>query len=188
MTAGHVFGYGSLLAGASGVPCRLRGHRRAWDVAMDNAVDLPGYKYYVDPVTRARPAAMVTFLSIAPDPAGHVNGVAFPVDAAELARLDARERNYRRADVRRLVSAQLDGPVWAFVGLDAARRRYAAGRASGRAVISRDYHDAVLAGFAGLGPDALAEFRRTTAGPAVPVVDLIRLAVDDDHARRAGPS
>ena len=100
---------------------------------MDNTVDLPGYKYYVDPVTRLRPPAMVTFLSIAPDPAGRVNGVAFPVDAAELALLDARERNYVRADVRQLVSAQLDGPVWAFVGLDSARRRYAAGpRRGGR--------------------------------------------------------
>jgi dephospho-CoA kinase len=176
---GHVFGYGSLLAGAAGIPCRLTGHRRAWDVAMDNAVDLPGYKYYVDPVTRERPAVMVTFLSISPDPARHVNGVALPVDAHELARLDARERNYGRADVRGLVSAPLGGPVWAFVGLAAARERYAVGQAAGRAVISRDYHDAVLAGFAALGPDAIAEFRRTTAAPAVPVVDLIRLAVDD---------
>jgi cation transport regulator ChaC len=43
-----VFGYGSLLpAGvaalpAGAVPCRLRGWRRTWGVAMDNARDLPG--------------------------------------------------------------------------------------------------------------------------------------------------
>jgi cation transport regulator ChaC len=170
----HVFGYGSLLAaGAGGVPCRLRGYRRAWDVAMDNAVDLRGYKYYVDPVTGARPAVMVTFLSITADPSGCVNGTAFPVDGLGLAALDARERNYRRCDVRGLVSVGLGGAVWAYVGLDAARRRYSVGVAAGRAVISRDYHEAVLAAFAALGQ--LEEFRRTTAPAAAPVVSLSRV-------------
>jgi cation transport regulator ChaC len=175
-----VFGYGSLVAGVGGVPCRLRGYRRAWDVAMDNGVDLPGYKHYVDPVTGARPEVMVTFLSIAVCAGGCVGGVAFPVDGVGLAALDARERNYRRCDVRRLVSAAgggLDGAaaVWAYVGSDAARGRYADGADAGRAVISRDYHDRVLAGFAALGPGAVEEFRRTTAGPDVPVVPLLRV-------------
>jgi hypothetical protein len=172
----YVFGYGSLVAGV-GVPCRLRGYRRAWDVAMDNSVDLPGYKHYVDPVTGARPAVMVTFLSISPDAGGCVNGVLFPVDGVGLAALDARERNYRRSDVRGLLSgAELgEGPVWAYVGSPAARRRYADGLAAGRAVISRDYHDGVLGGFAALGPGVVEEFRRTTAGPDVPLVALLRV-------------
>jgi hypothetical protein len=149
---------------------------------MDNAVDLPGYKYYVDRVTGARPAVMVTFLSIAMDPSGCVNGLAFPVDDVGLAALDARERNYRRCDVRGLVSVGFGGAVWAYVGLNAARRRYSAGVAAGRAVISRDYHDAVLAGFAALGQ--LGEFRRTTAPAAVPVVSLSRL---ETASGRPGP-
>ena len=43
----RVFGYGSLVADGA-QPCELRGFRRFWGVAMDNRVDLPGYKHFED--------------------------------------------------------------------------------------------------------------------------------------------
>src|ERR687894_1532691 len=42
--AQFVFGYGSLAAGFAGRRARLHGHRRVWGVAMDNRLDIPGYK------------------------------------------------------------------------------------------------------------------------------------------------
>ena len=165
MDRAFVFGYGSLVRGSAGVPCRLAGHRRRWGVAMDNERTLPGYKYFRDPSTRARPAVFVAFLDAVPEPAAHVDGLAFAVDESALAALDARERNYRRVEVTAQVGASLGGRVWAYLGLEEARERYAAGVRSGTAVVSRGYLEGVRAGFAahGLGFDA---------EPPVPVVDL----------------
>src|SRR3954452_3259035 len=99
---GYVFGYGSL-AGAlehGGSIARLRGYRRRWAVAMDNRVDLPGYKYYVDAQSGERPAVYVAYLDLEPDPDNTVNGVAFEATDVELRSLDARERNYERRVVK----------------------------------------------------------------------------------------
>src|SRR3954470_12595542 len=75
-----VFGYGSLVDGPVR-PAVLPGWRRTWGIAMDNAVDLPGYKHYEVPGTGERPAVMVAFLDVAPDPdpAAEVPGVVFEV-------------------------------------------------------------------------------------------------------------
>ena len=73
-----VFGYASLVEHLpDGFAADLKGHRRVWAVAMDNSRDLPGYKYYVDRHSGARPAVHVTFLDLEPDPATAVNGVVF---------------------------------------------------------------------------------------------------------------
>ena len=167
-----MFGYGSLLRDRRGVPCRLRDHRRAWDVAMDNRETVPGYKVYVDPETGRRPPVHVAYLSIRHTPGGHVNGVALAVTAEELDGLDRRERNYDRRNVADLLDAELDGPVWAYVGSPAGRRRLAQGRATGSAVVSRGYLDDVRGGFDALG--LLPEFEATTDPPDLPVVDLFR--------------
>ncbi len=77
----YVFGYGSLLGHASaasrtqGHECRLRDHRRVWNVAMDNSVELPAYKHYLDERGESRPAVFVTFLNLAPAPGEAVNGM-----------------------------------------------------------------------------------------------------------------
>jgi cation transport regulator ChaC len=171
-----VFGYGSLLpAGVTAlphgaVPCRLSGWRRGWDVAMDNARDLPGYKHYRTPAGE-RPDVMVAFLDIAPDAHGLVNGVAIPVAEAELPGLDRRERNYRRVDVTDSLDTGLEGgPVWAYVGLPASRERAARGRREGRLVVARGYYERVNEGFEALGErDA---FARLTAPALAPVSDL----------------
>jgi hypothetical protein len=147
------------------MPCRLHGHRRRWGVAMDNRRTLPGYKYFLDERTGERPEVLVAFLDAQPELGAHVDGLAFEVDEAALAILDARERNYRRVDVTSRLDRSLGGRVWAYLGLDEARARYEAGVAAGNAVVSRAYVNDVRAGFAaaGLGFDT---------EPPVPIVDL----------------
>ena len=166
-----VFGYGSLVGRPDGLPCQLLGHRRAWNVAMDNRRTIPGYKYYVDPDTGERPPVRVTFLSLYPAAEGRVNGVAFPVTADELDALDRRERNYDRIDVTRLIDAGLRGTVWTYLGSEAARERFAAGDA----VVAQDYFDAIRADFAAAG--GLEAFDRSTDPLTVPLRRLARVDV-----------
>ena len=147
-----VFAYGSL-AGLPGRPATLRGFRRVWGVAMDNRVAIPGYKRYLDPVTREPPPVHVAFVDLEPDRSAAVEGVLLDVDAPALAALDDRERNYER------VGVELDGGTRAFTYLGSAdgRARLREGRAAGTAVIARSYLDAVS-----LPPD-------------LPVADLLRV-------------
>jgi cation transport regulator ChaC len=170
MTA-FVFGYGSLVRRPDGLPCHLLGHRRAWNVAMDNRRTIPGYKYYVDPDTGERPPVRVTFLNLYPAAEGRVNGVAFPVSAEELDELDRRERNYDRVDVTELVDADLGGTVWTYLGSEAARERFAAGGA----VVAQDYFDAIRGDFAAAG--GLEAFDRSTDPVTVPLRRLARVDV-----------
>jgi len=134
-----VFVYGSLLELAHAGQCVLRDHRRGWDVAMDNRVTIPGYKFYVDPETGERPPVYVAYLAIAPERGSTVAGAAYAADAAALAALDRRERNYRRREVTGLVGVNLGGRVWAYVGSAAGRARCARGRAEGTAVVAAEY-------------------------------------------------
>ncbi len=152
-----VFGYGSLPAERGGTPCRLRDHRRDWDVAMDNRVVIPGYKVYLDPDTGERPPVHVAYLSIAPAAGESVDGIAFAVTDAELAALDRRERNYDRRDVTELIDANLDGRIWAYVGSAAGRRRLRTGRRRGTAVVSHGYLETVSSAVA--VPDDLPVWR-----------------------------
>jgi len=175
-----LFAYGSLLPAGEARPCHLTGWQRSWGVAMDNSVDLPGYKHFVTPEGE-RPALMVAFLSIAPQAGATVNGVAVPVAEDELPGLDARERNYARVDVTDDIDAGLDGQVWAYAGLDAARERLALGLREGRAAVASSYLERVLAGFDGLG--LRDEFDRLTAPMPAPIVDLEVVL----HAPRADP-
>jgi hypothetical protein len=134
-----VFGYGSLV-GDGAVPRELRGYRRYWGVAMDNRVDLPGYKHFLD-ADGGRPPYYVCFLDLRPDPGSVVHGAAIEVD--DLEPLDARERNYVRVEVER--------DVFAYVGSADGRARRDRGLADGTARISRQYAGAVESGFAALG-------------------------------------
>jgi dephospho-CoA kinase len=139
---------------------------------MDNRETIPGYKIYLDLETGEQPPVHVAYLGIRPDPHAHVSGVALRVTAGELAALDRRERNYDRRDVSHLVDADIEGPVWAYVGSEAGRRRLAVGRASGTAVVSQGYLDGVRQGFAALG--LLDDFEATTDPLDLPVVPLLR--------------
>jgi hypothetical protein len=140
---------------------------------MDNSVDLPGYKFYVDADSGERPAVFVTFLDLVEDGSSNVNGVLFPVDAGELAVLDGRERNYVRREVTGRVDA--DGRVWAYLGSGDARERYETGCAGGTAVVGEEYLSLVRGSFAALGSGALERFDQSTDPPEVPVRRLRRI-------------
>jgi gamma-glutamylcyclotransferase (GGCT)/AIG2-like uncharacterized protein YtfP len=169
----YVFGYGSLveLLRQSPTVAVLRGHRRRWQVAMDNSRDLPGYKYYVDAATGERPVVFVAFVDLAPDAGSSVNGVAFPVDAGQLAVLDARERNYERHEITDRVTPPTGGRVWAYFGTPEARSRFE----TGPTVVSRAYLEQIRDGFAQLGPEELRRFEESSDDPPVPIRDLRRV-------------
>jgi len=188
----YVFGYGSLAAhpaglvraGASdegrvaeGFTAELLGHQRWWGVAMDNRQTVGGYKAYLDD-RGLRPAIDVAFLDLRPSHEATlgVNGLCAPATAAELAALDARERNYRRVDVSGSLSIRAGSDrVWAYVGLETARERAQRARARGTLVVHRAYRELVESGFAALGPAALAQYHETTAGPDCPERALTRI-------------
>jgi cation transport regulator ChaC len=167
-----VFGYGSLVGDSSGRIARLREHRRGWGVAMDNSVDVPGYKLYLAP-DGSRPAVWVAFLDLFPA-SGSVNGLLRPVSDEQLVLLDQREHNYDRVDVTDLIDPAL-GRTWAYVGSAAGRRRRAQGARVGAVVIQRTYLEGVRAGFAALGPEELARFDASTDAPGMPLRDLRRV-------------
>jgi Gamma-glutamyl cyclotransferase, AIG2-like len=171
--AQYVFGYGSLAAQrrAEGFVAELPGYTRGWGVAMDNACDLPGYKWYAD-AGGGRPAVFVAFLDIVESPGGAVNGLCLPVTGAELPALDARERNYDRIDVSERIGS--GGRVWAYVGSVAGRERLRRGRAAGTAVIARGYLDGVRAAFQALGPRVWAGCEPSLDPGGLPVVALTR--------------
>jgi cation transport regulator ChaC len=177
----YVFGYGSLFA-ATGLPagevCHLTEHRRVWNVAMDNSVDVPGYKAYVDPRDGSRPDVFVTYLNLDPAPGGRVNGVVFPVSSDELSALDARERNYERIDVTGNVEEAVSGRVWTYIGKPEGVARYERGMGEQRAVISRKYYDGVLAACAAAGASSRREFDQSTDPPPCPIMDLDRIDLD----------
>jgi hypothetical protein len=174
-----IFGYGSLVAAPSASRAVLRDHRRVWGVAMDNTVAVPGYKRYASPDwERAVPA--VAFLDLEEAPGAEVEGALLAVDAAALAVLDARERQYERVDLTALVDPVPDGTVWTYLGRSPGRARVAAGRAGTAAVaIQRSYVELVETAFAAWGEDALARFRASTEPPPFPVLDLTRIDLPD---------
>ncbi len=177
----HVFGYASLTSDmrrAGEELCRLHGYRRAWNVATDNSLTLDRHKIYLDPASGEQPAVFVTFLNLVPVEKGSVAGVLFPVTPAALEVLDRRERNYARCEVSEAVSEPVEGRVWCYFGLPEAEARYRAGAAAGRAVISREYRDRVLAGFAACGEEALADFEATTDPAGCPIVELERVDLE----------
>ena len=169
-----VFGYASLAADlAGGHVADLHGYRRVWGVAMDNRVDVPGYKHYRLRADGSRPPVFVAFLDILADARATTRGVCVPVETEHLRALDHRERNYDRIDVTDAVH-RAPGTVWAYVGTAAGRRRLRRARDSGRAVVSRDYLERTRAAFAALGTGALQRFDRTAATDGLPVWELDR--------------
>lgn len=151
-----VFGYGSLAARREG--CRvatLSGHRRSWGVAMDNSVDVPGYKHFRLRRDASRPAIFVAFLDVEPDPRSTVTGLCIPVDERRLRELDRRERNYDRVDVSAAIDAA-PGLVWTYRGSVDGRARLLRGIEHGCAAVSRDYLEDVLGALNEIAPSAEA--------------------------------
>jgi hypothetical protein len=145
---------------------------------MDNDVDLPGYKSYRLGVDGSRPQIHVAFVDVEPDPFNAVTGICMPVDAHRLRALDDRERNYRRIDVTdSVVGAR--GRVWVYRGSVAGRGRLRDGLARGRAAISREYLDEVLAGIASIAPHEVSAVQRAVGDAGLTVLDLVRVEVPD---------
>jgi hypothetical protein len=169
-----LFAYGSLLGTVlpevpdGVVACSLVGWQRTWGVAMDNSVHLPAYKHYLLP-DGTRPAVMVAFLDVTRAPNARTNGLVVPVQPAELPGLDARERNYERVAVTGELDRDLEGCVWTYRGLAAARERAERGKAEQRLFVARAYRDGVLEAFARLGQRPLFE---TSTAACPPVLDL----------------
>lgn len=128
----YVFGYASLvgLRNAGAIPGRLRGYRRYWGVSMNNWEGGEDAKHWLD-CEGTRPRIRVAYLDLREEEGSVVNGLVLPVDADRLAEFDAREINYRRIDVSEAFDGDLDGKVFTYVGLDAARERCQQGTAEG---------------------------------------------------------
>ncbi len=169
-----VFAYGSLAAELHGTPltATIGGFIRTWDVAMDNVAEIPGYKYYVDPVTGERPAVHVTFLNLTPDERSATVGFLLPVDPRRLAELDHRERNYDRVEVTEQITTEppIKTRVYTYLGTAQARERYAS---ADRPVIARAYLEAVEASFR--SHDLWQRYLETTRPPDCPVHNLTRV-------------
>ncbi len=170
-----IFGYASLVAAPATARVTLRDHRRVWGVAMDNAIEIPGYKVYALP-DGTRPAVAVAFLDIEEADGAQIDGALLTVDPAGLAALDTRERQYERVDVTTLIDPAPDGTVWTYVGRPAGRARVAAGRAATAPIaIQRSYLELVEGAFTALEDDALTRYRASTEDPPFPVLDLTRI-------------
>jgi hypothetical protein len=171
-----VFGYGSLAGEHLRCPvARLRGWRRVWGVAMDNSVDVPGYKSYRLRLDGSRPAVFVAYIDIELDPGTTVTGVCMPAGEDDLAALDRRERNYDRIDVTARLDGCPAGRVWAYRGSDEGRARLRDGLAAGCAVVSRDYLDGVLAAATAIAPGEVAALRRLAGETGLEILDLERV-------------
>ncbi len=181
-----LFAYGSLVGDrppgisrrltGSGVIADLPGFRRTWGVAMDNRISIPGYKYYVDPVTGTRPAAVVAFLDIEPCAGSTVNGICVPATAERLDRLDRRERQYVRIDLQQRFP-MLSGPVWVYVGCEPGRVRRREGDRTGTTVVAEDYVAGVERAFDALGARERRAYDISTASAGCPVIALSRRRV-----------
>ncbi len=173
----YVFGYGSLVTGVpAAFATELRGMRRGWGVAMDNRVDIPGYKCYLD-AQGYRPAVSVCFLDVEADPSttARVNGVCMEVGDAELTALDRRERNYDRVDVTDRCTADLGGArVWTYRGSLDGRARFDAAARAGTAVIHAGYLESVRAGFRALGETEWTKAAASLQSDELPVLELVR--------------
>lgn len=171
-----IFGYGSLAHDllAEVTVTRLRGYRRRFGVAADNAQAIPGYKRY-RAADGSFPSVFVAYLDLSEDPGTAVNGVLAPVDAAPLADLDRRERNYDRIDVTAAIDRPPPGRVWAYVGSPDGRERLATGIAAGTAIVQRGYLEHVHAGFRRLGQAEYDRFLATSDLDGLPLLDLERV-------------
>ena len=153
------------------VPCRLSGWRRGWDVAMDNARDLPGYKGYLTP-DGERPEVMVAFLDIAPHGGGLVDA-----PRSRSSRPSCRTSTAGSATTAASRSPTASTPAFPAVGTSGVRgcARRASGRArprEGRLVVSRGYYERVPEGFAAIGERARVS--RLTGPLMAPVAVLVR--------------
>jgi hypothetical protein len=123
----------------------------------------------------------VVALGIVAAPNEWMNGILALVSSTELARLDARERNYDRVDVTDVVRV-LDGDeavhkihrAALYVPRPGAISVYEKARAAGRAAIEQRYWDLVDHAFHDLAPGHGERYRAITPAPDVPILNVTR--------------
>jgi len=181
-----VFGYGSLVSSESlkryvkeDNPrfqyITIQGLRRDWSVAMDNSVDLPAYKYYLDE-NDVRIQKYVAFLNVAFDPSKKVNGILFEVDSAKLPSLDLRERNYDRVEITHLLpEAYRTQTVWTYMGKEESKKRFSSGYDQGKVVIHEAYLEQVMEAFISVSYAYLIQFIKETDFNNLPIIPLQRI-------------
>lgn len=183
-----VFGYASLVSPASAtetlgrtvvpIPARLRGWRRGWTLARDNAASEK---------TFARPdgsePAFCLGLNVEPegDPADP-NGALIELTEPELERLDLREMRYQRVEVAASIeAAERFDAVFVYT----ARPEHHRPVAPPDSIIVASYPRTVAAAFAALGPGELELFERTTAPPPAEISEatLVRDRIPPGNPR-----
>ncbi|MEL6928299.1 MAG: gamma-glutamylcyclotransferase family protein [Cyanobacteria bacterium J06600_6] len=188
-----VFGYGSLVnvislqeylqrklkSDVDYTICSLNNYRRCWNVAMDNGINLPNYKYYRDSYTKRRIDGFVTFLNIRPSVSSSILGILFRVTDAELGNLDLRERNYQRTNITEQLNIKTEENVWTYIGLPAAEQRYQTGLLQNKAVIAQTYFDTVKNAYLSLGNQEYADYLATTDQPKASIIDLEASKIDN---------
>ena len=171
----YVFGYGSLtkpesvsaelgrpVGRADMASAELRGWRRAWNVGSDASSHPERIIHNPDGSVFDGVVAVLGLVEGGEDDA--CNGAVFPVSAEDLAKLDVRERNYRRVDVTRVVTFKGKPDnciVFVYVPLVEAidRLEHAAHGPQRRPVaIRKAYLEQTRAGFRLMGPEELALF------------------------------
>ncbi len=157
--------------------CGLRNFRRCWNIAMDNSLNLPNYKYYIEVETGNRPESFITFINIRPNQGKAISGILFRVSHQDLKKLDRRERNYQRIDVTKRIEEQVEGKVWTYIGLKEAEQRYEQGLKQNKGMIAQDYIDSIHYAYGSWGQEIWSNYVATTDRPKVPTLNLKRYQV-----------
>ncbi|PCI49953.1 MAG: hypothetical protein COB49_04400 [Alphaproteobacteria bacterium] len=181
-TAIYIFGYGSLVDPESfrrtrnsdgPVPgdfraVKLKGYQRIWNVAMDNSLRLQGYKYYIDLSTKAPVDGFVVFLNVIKNQpcengaSTGVFGALIPVKAEDLAKFDARERNYNRINVTtEIVDVPEGAIVYTYIGKPEACARYEAGKRLKKLFKSESYANKIIDAHNNLNEEAAKNYQLT---------------------------
>ena len=176
-----VFAYGSLVSRASAaqtlgrpvpppIAARLRGFRRNWTLARDNARSEKTF-------ARADGTLPRFCLSLNLEPAETAaapNGALIELTEAELERLDLREMRYDRIEVTDWIEAR-ERAAGSFDRVIAyrAREHHHQPTPPAGAIVIAGYLRTVEAAFDELGPGERERFRATTAEPPVEVVDAV---------------
>ncbi|HKJ37052.1 MAG TPA: gamma-glutamylcyclotransferase family protein [Solirubrobacterales bacterium] len=196
MTRIAVFGYGSLVDPASAsatlgrkvdevVPARLRGWRRRFSQARDNATCEKTFARADDGTI----PAWILGLNVErnADAEEAPNGGLIAVTEAELARLDVREIRYDRVEVTAEIEPSGAGDRNRFdrVITYVAKPGHLAIEPPDGAVILRRYAEATEAAFELFGPAAADEYRRTTLPYPAEVIDgvLVRDRIPEGNPR-----
>lgn len=194
MGALAVFGYGSLVDAASASatlgrevsevrPARLRGWRRRFSQARDNASCEKTFARVDDDSI----PEWILGLNVEPgaEPGEAPNGGLIEVTEAELDRLDLREIRYDRVEVTEQIAAAEGTPRFERVITYTAKPAHLAPSPPTGAVILRSYAEAVEAAFERFGAGQLEEYRRTTLPYPAELIEgrLVRDKIPDGNPR-----